>query len=73
MNRSPFRIMEEIFEALEKGKALSINEISKETGIHSITVKRYIRMIELVRKEPEVEVIRTSHSIIVRVRKEAVE
>ncbi len=69
MNRSPFRIMEEIFEALEKGKALSINEISKETGVHHITVKRYIRMIELVRKEPEVEVIRTSHSIIVRVRR----
>ena len=33
MNRDPLEILEELFEALEKGRPLSINEVSKKTGI----------------------------------------
>jgi len=70
MRKDPLEIMEEIFSALEKGRPFSINELSKETGIHNITIRKYIRIIETVRSEGGVEVIRTSHSIILRKRVE---
>jgi response regulator of citrate/malate metabolism len=69
MKRDPLEIIEEIFNALEKGKPFSINELSHETGIHNITIRRYIRLIEVVRKEPQIEIIKTKHSIILRIRK----
>ena len=68
MSRDPLEIMEEILGTLEKkGRALSLNEIAQETGIHNVTVRKYVRIIERIRQEPTVEVIRTNHSIIVRV------
>jgi hypothetical protein len=67
MRKDPLEIMNEIFRALEEGRPCSINELSKETGLHNLTVRKYVRIIELVRKEPTIEVIKTSHSIIVRV------
>lgn len=69
MRRDPLDIIEEIFNALEKGRPFSINELSEETGIHNITIRRYIKIIEVVRKEPQLEVIKTKHSIILRVRR----
>lgn len=70
MRKDPFQIMEEILKTLEKEKeALSINQIAKRTGIHNITVRKYIRIIEIVRKEPKVEIIKTKHSVIVRMRR----
>ncbi|MBI4214592.1 HTH domain-containing protein [archaeon] len=69
MNRDPLEIIAALFQALEKGKPFSINELSKETGIHNVTIRRYIRIIQIIRKEPEIEVIRTSHSIILRVKR----
>jgi DNA-binding IclR family transcriptional regulator len=70
MRRDPIEIMEEILRMLEKShEAMSLNAISERTGIHNVTVKKYIRIIELVRKEPEIEVIHTSHSVIIRIRK----
>ncbi len=69
MKRDPLEIIEEIFNALEKGRPFSINELSHETGIHNITIRRYIRLIEVVRKEPQIEIIKTKHSIILRIRK----
>ncbi len=70
MRRDPLEIVEEIFETLEKKrKAFSINELSQETGLHSITIRKYIRIIQMVRKEPQLEVIKTRHSIILRVEK----
>ena len=71
MKRDPLEIVEEIFRLLEQeGSALSINQIAQKTGIHNITVKRYIKLIEVVRQEPTVEIIKTSHSVIVRVKKQ---
>jgi hypothetical protein len=55
-----------MFDALERGRPFTLNELSQETGIHSITLKRYIRLVRLVRQEPELEVIRTRHSVIIR-------
>ena len=69
MNRDPLEIIEALFEALEKGKPFSINELSKLTGVHHITIQRYIRLIQVIRKEPEIEVIRTRHSIILRIKR----
>ena len=64
--------MKEILSILEKqrNEALSLNAISEKTGIHNVTVRRYVEIIQMVRNEPEIEVIRTGHSIIVRIRKE---
>ncbi len=68
MRRDPLEIVEKIFKVLEEENcALSINSIAKLTGIHNITVRKYIRLIELVRKEPIVEVIKTKHSIILKI------
>lgn len=70
MRKDPLGIIEEIFRLLEQeGSALSINQIAQKTGIHNITVKKYIHLIEVVRQEPTVEIIKTSHSVIVRVKK----
>jgi hypothetical protein len=54
---------------LEKEEAISINSLSKKTGIHNVTIKRYIELIRIVRNEPDIEVINTGHSIIIRVKK----
>ena len=72
MKRDPLEIMKEILSILEKqrNEALSLNAISEKTGIHNVTVRRYVKIIQMVRNEPEIEVIRTGHSIIVRIKKE---
>ena len=70
MRRDPLEILGEILRLLEESnEALSLNSIAERTGIHNVTVKKYVRMIELVRKEPEIEIIRTRHSVIIRVRR----
>ncbi|MFH1294355.1 MAG: hypothetical protein ABIH90_00245 [Candidatus Aenigmatarchaeota archaeon] len=71
MKRDPIAILEQMFEALERGKPFTLNELSHETGIHCITLKRYIRLVKIVRREPELEIIRTRHSVIVRMQKPA--
>lgn len=69
MRKDPLEIMEEILKALERRhQAFSINELSKETGIHNVTIRKYVRIIEVVRSEPTMEVIKTKHSIILRIR-----
>ncbi len=69
MRKDPLIIIEEIFRALEKSQEpCSINELSKETGIHNVTIRKYVRIIETVRREPNMEVIKTKHSIILRMR-----
>ncbi len=72
MRKDPLEIMEEIMRALERRRdeAFSINELSQETGIHNVTIRKYVRIIETVRKEPRMEVIKTKHSIILRIREE---
>ena len=74
MRRDPLEIMEEILKLMddecEGGEcALSLNMIAKKTGIHNVTVRRYIRIIEIIKKEPEIEIIKTGHSIIIRMKR----
>jgi hypothetical protein len=68
MRRDPIEIMEKMLKALDKGRPFSLNELAQETGLHNVTVRKYVRIIEMVRKEPVVEIIKTRHSIIIRVR-----
>ena len=66
-------ILEEIMRALEDERdALSINQIAQKTGIHNITVRRYVQIIQLVKREPEIEIIKTKNSVIMRIRREEV-
>ncbi|MCK4496571.1 MAG: HTH domain-containing protein [Candidatus Aenigmarchaeota archaeon] len=70
MRRDPLEIMEKMLEILEREhEALSVNQIAKRTGLHNITVRRYVRIIEMVRREPRLEVIKTRHTIILRIEK----
>lgn len=70
MRRDPLEIMEKMLEILEKEhEAMSVNQIAKRTGLHNITVRRYVMIIEMVRREPRLEVIKTRHSIILRIEK----
>lgn len=70
MRRDPLEIMQKMLRILEKEhEAMSINQIAKSTGLHNVTVRRYIRIIELVKKEPRIDVIKTRHSIILRIEK----
>lgn len=63
-------IMEKMLKILEREhEALSINQIAKRTGLHNITVRRYVTLIEMVRGEPKLEVIKTRHAIILRIEK----
>lgn len=66
MRRDPLEIIEKMFKALDSGRPFSINELAQETGLHNLTVRRYVKLIEIVREEPRVEVIKTRHSIIIR-------
>ncbi len=66
MKRDPLSIIEEMFSCLEEGRPFSINEMAKKTGIHNITIRRYVRIIERVKSKPKIEIIKTNHSIILR-------
>jgi response regulator of citrate/malate metabolism len=68
MRKDPMKIVTEIFKALESGRAFSINELAHETGLHNITVQKYVRIIEVVRHEPAIEVLKTRHSTILRMK-----
>lgn len=68
MRRDPIEIMEKMLKALEEGRPFSLNELAQETGLHNVTVRKYVRIIEMVRREPTVEVIKTKHSIIIRIK-----
>ncbi len=71
MKRDPLEIMQAILRTLEeRHEAMTLNQLAHETGIHNVTVRRYVQMIELVRQEPTIEVIKTNRSVIVRVIKQ---
>ncbi len=68
MRRDPLEIIERIINVLQKERRpMTINQLAKCTGIHNITVKKYIRIIQTVKQEPDIDVINTNHSIIIRV------
>ena len=67
MRRDSIEIIDEILALLEKSHcAMSVNAIAQQTGLHNITVKRYVEIIERVKGE-HIEIIRTTRSVILRV------
>ena len=44
-------IIERIREALSDGTTLSIHGLAKKTGLHYLTVKRYLELIEKMKKK----------------------
>ncbi|MBN2101963.1 MAG: hypothetical protein JW716_03775 [Candidatus Aenigmarchaeota archaeon] len=69
MRKDPLVIMEEILGILERSRcAMSVNAIARETGLHNVTVKRYVEIIERVQGD-RVEIIKTTRSVILRVEK----
>jgi len=66
-NMQQINILEKILEALADGTILSINELSKKTGLHYLTVKRYLKLIEKMKKMPEIEIIKSNSTTLVRI------
>jgi predicted transcriptional regulator len=68
MKREPNKIIEEVYEALTKhsGEAMSINRIAKESGLHYNTVRNYVKLIKRAQSLPEIEVIKSGRTTIVR-------
>ena len=67
MRKDPLVIMEEILGILERSRcAMSVNAIAQQTGLHNVTVKRYVEIIERVQGD-RVEIIKTTRSVILRV------
>ena len=69
MKRDPIEIVEDIFNVLERGKPLSINELSQATGLHYVTIKKYIKLITMVKEGPDLEVVKTARSVILKARR----
>ena len=66
MQLNQITILEKIQNALSSGNVLSIHELSKKTGLHYITVKKYIKLIETMKKMPEIEIIKSNSTTLVR-------
>lgn len=66
MRLNQIKILEKIQNALSSGNALSIHELSKRTGLHYATVKKYIKLIETMKKMPEIEIIKSNSTTLVR-------
>jgi response regulator of citrate/malate metabolism len=60
------KILKKIQNALHSGDTLSIHELSKRSGLHYVTVKKYIKLIETMKKMPGIEVIKSNSTTLVR-------
>jgi len=66
MKLNQITILEKIQSVLSSGKAVSVHELSKKTGLHYLTVKRYIKLIQTMKKMPEIEIIKSNSTTLVR-------
>jgi len=66
MQLNQITILKKIQNALSSGNAISVHELSKRTGLHYITVKKYIKLIETMKKMPEIEIIKSNSTTLVR-------
>lgn len=55
---------------LETGKPMSINKLAKKTGLHYTTVKRYVTLLESVKKMPSIETISGEGVTLVRLERD---
>ena len=58
--------LEKIQSVLSSGNVLSIHELAKRTGLHYVTVKKYIKLIETMEKMPKIEIIKSNSTTLVR-------
>lgn len=71
MPLDPLHAIEKIERTLvETKKPISISRLSKKTGLHYTTVKRYVTLLESVKKMPEIEIIRGDGTTLVRTEKD---
>jgi len=71
MPLNPLHAIEKIEKTLVKTqKPVSISKLAKKTGLHYTTVRRYVTLLESVKKMPEIEVIRGEGTTLVRTEKD---
>ena len=70
MQLNQITILEKIQNALSSGQVLSVHQLSKRTGLHFVTVKKYIKLIETMEQMPDIEVIKSTKTTLVRLKKE---
>lgn len=71
MPRNPLQAIGKIEKTLlETGRPLSLSKLAKKTGLHYTTVKRYVTLLESVKKMPTVEVIGTEGVTLVRLERD---
>ena len=71
MPLDPLHAIEKIEKTLvETKKPVSISRLAKKTGLHYTTVRRYVTLLESVKKMPEIEVIQGEGTTLVRTEKD---
>lgn len=66
MPQSQLDIIRKIQKALSSGAVFSIYELSQKTGLHYTTVKKYIKLIEVMQQIPDIEIIKSYKTTLVR-------
>ncbi len=71
MPLDPLYAIEKIEKSLvETKRPVSISRLAKKTGLHYTTVRRYVTLLESVKKMPEIEIIRGEGTTLVRTEKD---
>ena len=71
MPLDPLHAIEKIEKSLvETKRPVSISRLAKKTGLHYTTVRRYVTLLEAVKKMPEIEIIRGEGTTLVRTEKD---
>jgi DNA-binding transcriptional regulator YhcF (GntR family) len=71
MPQDPIQAIGKIERALlETGKPMSISKLAKKTGLHYTTVKRYVALLESVKKMPSIETIGGEGITLVRLERD---
>ena len=71
MPLDPLHAIEKIEKSLvETKRPVSISRLAKKTGLHYTTVRRYVTLLESVKKMPEIEIIKGEGTTLVRTEKD---
>lgn len=68
MPHDQLEVIQKIEKTLESGRPMSLHRVSKVTGLHYTTVRRYVNLLDSVQKMPTIEVIRGDKTTLVRLR-----
>lgn len=71
MPKDPFEVIGKIERTLlESDRPVSISKLAKKTGLHYTTVKRYVTLLESIKKMPIIEVIGGEGTTLVRLERD---